>query len=601
MTDSLQLDSLVALYATDAAAPERVLRDVHRRVEESSASLFIHRAPLERMLADLRAAAERKARGERVPLFGVPFAVKDNIDVAGMPTTAACPAFEYVPARSAFVVERLVAAGAIVVGKTNLDQLATGLVGVRSPYGVVENPFDARYISGGSSSGSAVAVALGLVCFALGTDTAGSGRVPAALCNIVGLKPTRGLLSTRGVVPACRTLDCVSVFAGSVSDGAVVLDVAAAFDAEDPYSRAAPDSPPALPAKIRLGVPAPLEFFGDDEARRLYEEAVSRLVSLGAERVEVDFRPFAAAASLLYGGPWVAERLVAGGKLLAENPDALLPVLRTILSGALGQTALQAFEGQYRLEELRRATDAEWKKMDVMVLPTTPTTYTIADVQESPIALNSRLGVYTNFTNLLDLAAVAVPSGFRADGLPQGVTLFGPAHADAALARLASGFRRTASATRGNTGETVVETLPETPRVEKELLIAVAGAHLTGQPLNHQLTSRGGRLVRACKTSRHYRLYALQGTVPPKPGLVRDPRFEGTGIDIEVWALDEAGFGSFVDEVPAPLAIGTVVLADGTTVNGFVCEPHALDGAVDITAHGGWLPYLAAGSSRSPS
>ncbi len=595
MADSLRLAALSALYASDTAAPERVVRDVYRRVLESPSAIWIHRAPLERLLSDLYAAEARKARGERLPLFGVPFAVKDNIDVAGMPTTAACPALEYLPESSAFVVERLVAAGAIVLGKTNLDQLATGLVGVRSPYGICENPFDERYISGGSSSGSAVAVALGLVTFALGTDTAGSGRVPAALCNIVGFKPTRGLLSTRGVMPACRTLDCVSVFAGSCTEGAAVLDVCAGFDADDPYSRRAPDPPLVVGTSFRFGVPraGQLEFFGDTEAHRIYEDAVARLASLGGERVEIDFEPFARTAALLYSGPWVAERLVAGGKLLAEQPEALLPVLRGILTGAVGVTALQAFEGQYRLQELRRASEREWRKMDVMLLPTTPTTYTIKEIEADPVALNSRLGIYTNFTNLLDLAAVAVPAGFRGDGLPLGVTLFGPAHSDAALARLAARFRRAGPATVGKTGEVVDESLDDTSRGAVELYVAVAGAHLSGQPLNHQLTSRGGRLMRTCKTSQHYKLYALQGTVPPKPGLVRDPRFVGGGIEIEVWALDEAAFGSFVDEVPAPLAIGTVVLEDGTTVNGFVCEPHALDGAVDITACGGWRAYLA--------
>jgi allophanate hydrolase len=592
---SLTLPELEALYAADPTAPERVLRDVHRRVQESPDAIWIHRAPLERLLADLKAAEARRAKGERLPLFGVPFAVKDNIDVTGMPTTAACPALEYLPAQSAFAVERLVSAGAIVVGKTNLDQLATGLVGVRSPYGVVKNPFDERYISGGSSSGSAVAVSRGLVSFALGTDTAGSGRVPAALCNIVGLKPTRGLISTRGVVPACRSLDCVSIFAGSCTDGAFVLEVCAGFDAEDPFSRAAPAPSRRSAGGLRLGVPraAQLEFFDDAEARRLYEEALARFESLGAVRVEIDFEPFQKAALLLYAGPWVAERLQAGGKLLAEQPDALLPVLRTILQAGTGLSALDAFQGEYRLRELARVADREWEKMDVLVLPTTPTTYTIAQIEEEPILRNSRLGYYTNFTNLLDLAAVAVPAGFRNDGMPLGITLFGPAHTDAELAVLASRFRRSGVATLGVTTEGVTETLDVVPG-PATYLIAVAGAHLSGEPLNHQLTSRNGKLVRACKTSRHYRLYALAGTVPPKPGLVRTPHFEGSGIDIEVWALDAAAFGAFVDEVPAPLAIGTVVLEDGTTVNGFVCEPHALEGAVEITAHGGWRQYRAA-------
>ncbi len=574
---SLQLGPLTELYAADESAPERVLREVHRRVADSPSAVWIHRVSLDAMLSELRLAEARRARGERLPLLGVPFAVKDNIDVAGLPTTAACPSLEYLPSRSAHGVELLQRAGAVVVGKTNLDQLATGLVGVRSPYG-------------------AVAVALGLVSFSLGTDTAGSGRVPAALCNVVGLKPTRGLISTRGVVAACRTLDCVSIFASSCTDAVTVLDVCAAFDPEDPFSR--PASSEAVARRtgpLRIGTPkaAQLEFFGDADARRLYEEALARFDQLGATRVEVDFEPFLAAASLLYSGPWVAERLHAAGKLLEARPEALLPVIRTILQGARGLSALDAFEGQYRLSEHRRQTERAWEEMDVLVLPTTPTTYTIAEIDEEPILRNSHLGYYTNFTNLLDLAAIAVPAGFRADGQPLGITLLGPAHADRDLARLAARVLPLGGATVGCTGESIIEASDGQPMPSSDIQLAVAGAHLSGEPLNHQLTSRGGRLVRACRTARSYRFYALSGTVPPKPGLVHDPAFVGDGIEVEVWALDEAAFGSFVDEVPPPLAIGTVVLDDGTMVNGFVCEPHALDGAAEITTYGGWRRYRA--------
>jgi allophanate hydrolase len=593
---SFQLPALASLYASDPAAPERVVREAHLRAAEAPKEVFIHRAPLERLLAELAHARERKGRGEHLPLFGVPCAVKDNIDVEGMPTTAACPAFEYLPQKSAFAVERLVEAGAIVVGKTNLDQFATGLVGVRSPYGACKNPFDPRYISGGSSSGSAVAVALGLVSFALGTDTAGSGRVPAAFCNVVGLKPTRGVIGTTGVVPACRSLDCVSVFAASCTDAVSVLDVCERFDAEDPFARRA-EARKLRSGTLRVGVPRAeqLQFFGDGEARKLYEAALATFDGLKVERVEIDFAPFSETASLLYGGPWVAERLAAGGALLREQPDALLPVLRGILEGALRLTALDAFEGQYRLRALRRRAAEQWERMDVLVLPTTPTTYSIDEILEDPIARNSRLGTYTNFTNLLDLAAIAVPAGFRPDGLPLGITVFGPAHTERELAGVAARFLSSRGGfTLGATGEPVSETIETSSSAAPETLLAVAGAHLSGEPLNHQLTSRGARLVRACRTSHHYRLYALAGTVPPKPGLVRDPTFESGGIDVEVWALDRAGFGSFVDEVPAPMAIGTVILEDGATVNGFVCEPYALDGAVEITAYKGWRQYLAA-------
>jgi allophanate hydrolase len=591
----LSIGALGTRFRADPNDAERVLREVHRRVAECAPGIFIHRASLDDVLASLERANTRRLSGEALPLFGIPFAVKDNIDVAGMPTTAACPAFAHEPTHSAVVVNRLVEAGAIVLGKTNLDQFATGLVGVRSPYGACENPFDARYISGGSSSGSAVAVARGLVGFSLGTDTAGSGRVPAALTNVVGLKPTRGLLSTRGVVPACRSLDCVSIFAGTATDARTVLEVAAGFDALDPYSRdGARATLPRFRDPIRAGVPraVDLEFFGDTDAERLYAGALERLGALGAERVEIDLSPFLAAAELLYGGPWVAERLVAAGALLERDPGAIHPVVRGILEGARAATALDAFRGQYRLRELRSAAEAEWAKMDVLVVPTTPTTYSIAEIEAEPVARNARLGRYTNFVNLFDLAGVAVPAGFREDGLPLGVTFVGPAFSDAALLALAARFRRTGEWTVGATGIRAIEA-PLTGARSGDVLVAVAGAHLSGQPLNHQLTNRAGTLVRVCRTARDYRLHALSGTRPPKPGLVRSAGFEGPGIEVEVWALDAAAFGRFVEEVPPPLAIGTVVLDDGTAVKGFVCEPNALENAVEITHHGGWRAYMA--------
>lgn len=594
---SLDLPSLQALYAADAGAPERVLRAIDARAAASDPAIFIHRASLESMLRELAAAAARCASGESLPLFGVPYAVKDNIDVAGVATTAACPAFAYVPRESSPLVEGLRAAGAILVGKTNLDQFATGLVGARSPYGTCKNPFDARYVSGGSSSGSATAIAAGLASFSLGTDTAGSGRVPAAFCDLVGLKPTKGVLSTRGVVPACRSLDCVSIFAKSCADAATVFELVAAFDAQDPYSRDAAREPaPLFHRPVRFGTPRPdqLRFFGDAEAERLYDSAVARLESLGARRVTFDYEPFTAAAQLLYSGPWVVERLHAAGALLERDPSAVHPVVRSILEGARKPTALDVFRGQYRLAELKRAAEAEWAEMDVLLLPTTPTIYTIAEVEAEPIELNARLGYYTNFVNLLDLAAVAVPAGFRADGLPLGVTLMGRAHSDRQLLRLAAQFRAAADAPPRSLHASVSEPAVADAPSRTEVLLAVSGAHLTGQPLNHQLASRDARLVRACRTSPHYRFYALAGTEPPKPGLVFDPTFTGDGIEVEVWALDRAAFGSFVDEVPPPLAIGTVILEDGASVNGFVCEPHAVGRATDITNYGGWRRYREA-------
>lgn len=567
----MRIAALRREYAAGRAVAD-VLKEVDQRCSERGVdAVWIYRAPLDELLASVPADRE-------LPLFGIPFAVKDNIDVAGWPTSAGCPEFSYVAKEDAAVVARLRAAGAIPIGKTNLDQFATGLVGTRSPFGIPRCIFNDDYVSGGSSSGSAVAVAAGLVSFSLGTDTAGSGRVPAAFNNIVGIKPTRGLLSTRGVVPACRSLDCVSIFAGDVHNAHAVLEVARGFDQDDPFSRAAQDGP-VFGARLRIGVPAAamLEFFGDAEAARLYAAACERMTALGHEIVEFDFAPFRDAARLLYAGPWVAERLAAIEPFMREYADAVHPVVREIVGGAAKFSAVDAFKASYELERMRRLAEAEWTKMDALVLPTTPTTYTVDEVLADPIRLNSNLGLYTNFVNLLNLCALAVPAGFRADGLPLGVTLMAPAFADDALAQLGAAF------------------LNEPFRSTKTSAvdIAVVGAHLAGQPLNHQLTSRGGKLVKTGRTAADYRLFALAGTSPPKPGLVREPGFAGPGIEVEVWRLSAAAFGSLVEEVPAPLAIGTLVLEDGSSVKGFVCEPAGIAASRDITEFGGWRSYRA--------
>ncbi|QCP14566.1 allophanate hydrolase [Pseudoduganella umbonata] len=536
--------------------------------------------------------AEGPAVLDRLPLFGVPFAVKDNIDVAGMPTTAACPAFAYVPERSATVVERLEAAGAILVGKTNLDQFATGLNGTRSPYGAVRNAIDPAYVSGGSSSGSAVAVALGLVAFSLGTDTAGSGRVPAGLNGIVGLKPTRGLFSNRGLVPACRTLDCISVFARSVADAWTVTVAASGFDADDAFSRAVP----MLGVKrrgFRIAIPRQREFFGDAAAQQAFATTVDALrAAPGCTVDEIDFTPFAEAADLLYKGPWVAERLAAVEAFRAEHPAALHPVVDEIIGGGARYSAVDAFNGQYRLAALRREAETLLAGHDFLLVPTTPTMPTIEAMLREPVKRNSQLGHYTNFVNFFDMAALAVPAAPRHDGLPAGVTLIGRAGADHLLAAAAEAlqpaFRQEAQATDRVASEPL-------PFQEPTVLLAVVGAHLEGQPLNWQLLERGARKRLATTTAPRYRLYALAGTVPPKPGLVRGA--DGVAIDIEVWELPVRRFGEFVAEVPAPLAIGSVELADGSWTKGFVCEPQAIDGARDISAFGGWRAFLARGIS----
>jgi allophanate hydrolase len=523
--------------------------------------------------------------GSDGPLAGLTFAIKDNIDLAGLPTTAGCPAFAYQPERSAFVVERLMNAGAIPIGKTNMDQFATGLVGTRSPYGACSSVFDERYISGGSSSGSAVAVAKGLVDFSLGTDTAGSGRVPAAFNGIVGLKPSRGLLSTSGVVPACRSLDCVSIFAKDCGVARRVFDVARGFDVGDPYSRVVgvgQDAAPWLGGTFRFGVPSQgeLEFFGDDEAAGLFQKAVADLETLGGERIEIDYSIFREAAALLYSGPWVAERLAALRGFVDAHADEMNPAVREIISGARKYSAVDAFEAEYKLRELRRRSEAEWRNMDVLFLPTTGTIYTHAEVEAEPVRLNTNLGYYTNFVNLFDLAAVAVPAGFRSNGLPFGVSFIGPAFSDDALLSLADYYHRGVA-----------------PGVRPGCVaVAVVGAHLSGQPLNWQLTQRGARLMKTCRTAKGYRLFALDGTVPPKPGLVRDSSFKGVGIEVEVWAVPENLFGGFVAAVPVPLGIGSATLDNGEVVKCFICEGYAIESATEITSYGGWRNYLRGGT-----
>ena len=593
MTQHLDIASLTAAYATGALTPAQVLGDVFARIAAmGERPVWISLVPRERIAARLAEIEGRRQAGEALPLYGIPFAVKDNIDVAGIPTTAACPDFAYMPERSAAVVEKLEAAGAVVVGKTNLDQFATGLVGTRSPYGIPASVFDPAYISGGSSSGSAVAVAAGLVSFSLGTDTAGSGRVPAGFNNIVGLKPTKGLVSTRGVVPACRSQDCVSIFAGTVDEALKVLNVAQGFDTEDHYSRPAPPASAAMPAAFRFGVPADgLEFFGDDAAAALYAQSVDSLLALGGTPVAIDFTPFRDAARLLYQGPWVAERLAALRQYDFERPEAIHPVVWQIIGGARGLDAADGFAAFYKLAALTGAAEAEWARMDVLPLPTTGTTYTIEALLADPVTLNSNLGLYTNFVNLMDLSAIAVPGGFRPNGLPFGVTLIGRAFEDHKIAGLADRLHRAlASPTVGGTGLPLPPATPVSAKLSR-VQVAVVGAHLSGQPLNWQLTDRKATLVRTARTAPGYSLYALAGTMPAKPGLIRDGAGAGL-IELEIWEMDFAGFGSFVAEIPPPLGIGTVTLEDGGTVKCFLGETYAVAGAEDVTAFGGWRNWL---------
>jgi allophanate hydrolase len=547
---------------------------------------WISRAPAEIVLAQADEVDRRVAAGETLPLAGVPFAVKDNLDVAGLPTTAACPAFAYAPEDSAAVVQRLQAAGAIAMGKTNLDQFATGLVGARSPHGAPGCVYNRAYVSGGSSSGSAVAVAAGLVSFALGTDTAGSGRVPAAFNGLVGLKPTKGRWSTRGLVPACRSLDCVTVLAEDAADAALIDSVAAAFDPDDFYSRRQPSAGDGFGERFRFAVPKPSQrqFFGDAESAALFQAAIDRLVAAGGSPVEVDIAPLLDAAKLLYSGPWVAERTAAVAGLLASNPAAIHPVVRAILQGGVGVSGVDVFRGLYALQDFARQAEALWDAAEVLLLPTAPTIYRIDEVLAEPVALNSNLGLYTNFVNLLDMSAVAVPAGWRGNHTGFGVTLVGPAFADRALLALAERYE-------------AAKPMPQAPPFDlgaraETIRLAVVGAHLHGMPLHWQLTSRDARLVGGATTASAYRLYAMADTTPPKPALVHVGD-EGAAIAVEVYEVPSALFGSFVAEVPGPLAIGSLTLASGEVVKGFVAEPRATIGAEDITHLGGWRAYIA--------
>lgn len=591
----LDLASLKAFYRAGGTPLEVVEEVIARRAALKDQAVFITPVADEALRQAASDLVSTHPNPESLPLWGVPFAVKDNIDVAGLPTTAACPAFAYEPGADAFVVARLKAAGAIVIGKTNLDQFATGLNGTRSPHGAPRSVFDADFISGGSSSGSAVAVASGLCTFSLGTDTAGSGRVPAMFNNLVGIKPSIGLLSATGVVPACRSLDCVSIFAGSVVDGITIRRIAEGFDEADVYSRKMqPKTLPSTGLRIGVLVGAEREFYGNVEVERLYDRAIAMAEELGGKIVPVDYAPFRQAAELLYGGPWVAERLAAVAAFYADHAEDMDPTVRGIIAGAEGKTAVEAFEGQYRLAALRREAERQWALCDVLLLPTAPTTYTVAEMRAEPVLRNSHLGRYTNFVNLFDCAAIAVPAGFDSRGhLPAGVTLVGPAFSDDALAPFAAALHEKLGLGVGGDRSAAIPAYVEGAADVDMVPLLVVGAHLTGMPLNKELTGAGGILLKTGRTQGDYQLFALPNTVPPKPGLVRRPGHNGAGISIEVWALPPAEFGAFVARIPAPLGIGKVTLDDGSSYPGFLCEGHAVVGAEDISHFGGWRNFIA--------
>ena len=591
--------ALHAAYA-EGLSPRDMVAETYRRLAAiDDPGIFLALVPE----AEALAAAERLGPfddSER-PLWGVPFAVKDNLDVAGLPTTAACPDFAYDPAMTAPAVARLLAAGAILIGKTNLDQFATGLVGMRTPYPAPRNALNPDWVPGGSSSGSAVAVAHGLVAFALGTDTAGSGRVPAGLNNVVGLKPSLGAVSSRGLLPACRTLDTVSVFAGTVKDADRVFRIMAGFDAADPYSRdlPLPARPAGLPPGLRVGVPdgASRRFGGDPLSEAAFEAGLADLAGLTGPAAAVDFNAMFAVAALLYDGPWVAERYQAIRPLIESRPEALHPTTRAVIGRAAGFRAADAFAGHYRLAELRREADALWRRIDVLAVPTYPRPVTRAELEADPIGPNSELGTYTNFVNLLDLCALAVPGRFRADGGPSSLTLIAPRGQDGLLAALGARLHAAAGIAIGASRTPVPAPEPDPVTAGPgEIELTVIGAHLSGLPLNGELTGLGARFLRAGATREDYRLYALPGGPPRRPGLLRVAEGTGAAIATEVWALDPAAFGRFVAAIPAPLGIGTLRLADGTMPKGFLVEAEGIGEGIDITAFGGWRRYLAEGT-----
>ncbi|MXN17923.1 allophanate hydrolase [Pseudooceanicola sp. GBMRC 2024] len=591
--------TLPALRAAYAAGmrPEAVIALAYARLDATGDDgILIHDA----RDAALEAARALGAPDDR-PLWGIPFVVKDNIDVAGMPTTAACPDFAYLAGADAFVVARLRAAGAICLGKANLDQFATGLVGVRSPYPIPKNALDPAIVPGGSSSGSAVAVAQGIACFSLGTDTAGSGRVPAALNGIVGLKPSLGALSGTGMVPACRSLDTISIFALSTPDAWEVLSVAQAEDPQDGYCRPMPAPRLApVPPKLKIGVPGRDSLVTDGDAVQAasFQATLTRLRTIGAEVVDCDFTPFHEVARLLYEGPWVAERTAALGARLIERPETLHPVTRQIVSAGLSVTAVDLFRAQYRLADLRRLCTEALAGIDMLCVPTIPRFVTCEEIAADPIGPNSLLGTYTNFVNLLDMCGLAVPCGLRADGRPASVTLLGRAGADAQLAALAMVLEE------GPMGATGWDR-PPAPVLSGqagagELPVFVCGAHMSGMALNGQLLGLGARFLRACRTAPQYQMYALAGGPPDRPGLIRRSH-GGQAIAGEVWALPVTAAGTFLAGIPAPLGLGHVRLQDGTEEVGFICEGLGAETGTDISALGDWRAYVAQkAAARAP-
>lgn len=599
MNIPVTISALLAAYRAGELSPKQVLTQRLQDARADKNNCWIQ-CISDNQLADyLNTLADKPATS--LPLYGIPFAIKDNIDLAGLPTTAGCKEYRYLPEDSAFVVQKLIEAGAVPLGKTNLDQFATGLVGTRSPWGPVKNSFNDNYISGGSSSGSAVAVAKGQVCFALGTDTAGSGRVPAAFNNIIGMKASKGMLSCTGVVPACRSLDCVTLFAHTTDDINQLLTIAGVYDANDCYSRENTENNNdeyyqhnnAL-SGARIGIPKAkeLQFFGNASTQQLFDQAIAKLKAQQIDLIEIDFQPFVDAALLLYQGPWVAERYAAIEDFFEADSSRCLPVIEEIISGAQDKTAVDTFKAMYKLQALKKQCDAIMKTLDAVVIPTAGTIYTINEVNKNPIQLNSNIGHYTNFMNLLDYAAIALPAGIQSSGLPFGITFFGRRFSDRKLLSMGAQWQQLLGLSLGATQTPLPLLAPLPTRNSNMVELAVCGAHLAGLPLNDQLRERNATLVKLTQTAPNYKLYALAGGPPHRPGLIRND-INGCAIEVEVWAMPIESLGSFLIGIPQPLGLGKVELANGTWVTSFICEGYAIEGAKDITRYGGWRNYLS--------
>ena len=593
-------EALREAYKNASKTPQQVMADIRERAKHyQQHNIWIHLLTEEEQAVWLEQLSQKDL--ESHPLWGIPFAIKDNIDLAGIPTTAGCAEFAYTPKASAKVVQQLIDAGAIPVGKTNLDQFATGLNGTRSPIGACHNSFNYDYISGGSSSGSAVAVALGLASFSLGTDTAGSGRVPACFNNLVGVKPSIGLLSSTGMLPACRSLDCMTIFAYNTDDANTALAAAEGFDSQDGYSRVNPFDNQARhyglrtgPLKVGVIPESQLKFFGDSAYQSAYLATLDKLKAEGFEFQEIDYAPFDEIAQLLYEGPWVSERYLATQPLIDENPDAIFPVVRAIIEPGGQPPATALFKAQYRINDLKQICLAQLAEVDCLLTPTAGRHFTIAEMLEEPIKRNSELGYYTNFMNLIDLASIAVPTVMTDAGMPFGVTLVGNTFSDRMLMSIANRIQQAMPLNKGAL-DVIATPKNQTPVQDNQFIdVLVCGAHLEGQPLNWQLLERGATLKTKTKTAPIYDMYELAGGPPYRPALVLGSAEQGTAIDVEIWTMPSANFGSFVAGIPAPLGIGKVTLADNSQVTGFICEPYGIENAKNISQFGGWKAYLDA-------